>query len=69
MKVIDVYPKDVYVNLEFPVKELKMLKKYIEMSMPIYAKVVEQYEEESFLEHNFLPAIKDVIEQTEKFSK
>ena len=69
MKIIDIYPKDVYVSLEFPLNELKMLKKYIENSMPFYNKVIEEYPERSFLEHNFLPAVLDVIEQTDKFSK
>jgi hypothetical protein len=69
MKVIDAYPKDVHVQIDIPLKELKMLKSFIEKSMPIYAKVMEEYEEESFLEHNFLPEAKSVIEYAEKFSK
>ena len=69
MKILDVYPKDVHVQLEIPLKELKMVKTYIENSLPIYARVHEEFEEEQFLEHNFLPAVKEVIEQTEKFSK
>jgi hypothetical protein len=69
MKILDVYPKDVYVQLEVSLKELKMLKSYIENSLPVYARVHEEFEEEQFLEHNFLPAAKDVIEQMEKFSK
>ena len=68
MRVIDVYPKDVHVTLEISLKELKMLQSYIKISMPFYGKVVEDYEERSFLEHNFLPAISDVIKQTEQFN-
>ena len=69
MKVLDAIPKDIHLTIEVSLKELIMLKSYIEKSMPIYAKVVEEYEEESFLEHNFLPEAKSVIEYAEKFSK
>ena len=68
MKILDVYPKDAYVSMEFSLKEIKMLKSYIENSMPFYGKVVEDYPESSFLEHNLLPAILDVIKQTDKFN-
>lgn len=69
MKTIDVYPKDVHVHLEISLKELKMLRTYIENSLPVYARVHEEFEEEQFLEHNFLPETKNVIEYAEKFSK
>ena len=68
MKVIDVYPKDVYVSLEIPLKEIKKLQSYIEKSMPFYNKVMEDYEEREFLEGIFLPQIKSVIKQTEQFN-
>ncbi len=68
MRVIDVYPKEAYVSMEFSLKEIKMLKSYIENSIPFYEKVVEEYPESSFLEHNLLPAILDVIKQTDKFN-
>ena len=69
MKVLDAIPKDIHLNIEMPLKELIMLKNYIEKSLPIYASVHEEFEEESFLEHNFLPEAKSVIEYAEKFSK
>jgi len=69
MKIVDAYPKDVHVQIEMPLKELKMLKTYIENSLPVYARVHEEFEEEQFLEHNFIPEAKSVIEYAEKFSK
>jgi len=67
MKVIDVYPKDVHVNFEMPLSELKMLEEYIKKSMPIYNKVMEDYPERSFLESIFLPVASDVLKMTDKF--
>ena len=66
MKVLDVYPKDVHVKIEIPLRELKMLRNYIKNSMPFYNKVVEDYGERTFLEESFLPDISDAIEYTDK---
>lgn len=67
MKILDVYPKDVHAKIEIPLRELKMLRNYIKNSMPFYNKVVEDYEERTFLEESFLPDISDAIEYTDKF--
>ena len=69
MKILDVYPKEVHAQLELSIKELKMLRDFVENVVPIYGKVVEDYPESSFIEHHFLPAVKDVVEQMDKFSK
>jgi len=69
MKVVEVFPKDVHVRLEISLRELKMLQTYIQSSMPFYNKVVEDYEERTFLEHNFIPEVRDVIEHVEKLAK
>ena len=39
MKVVDVFPKEICVNIEFTSQEISRILDFIEKAMPLYAKV------------------------------
>jgi len=62
-EIIQVRPKGVYVTIEFPLEELRLLKKGFEMVV-IHANLNDEYEFKvnEYLTSNFYPLVKKVVE-------
>ncbi len=67
MEIINVYPKDVYVAIEFSIDEIKKFVKTLDIArIDFDGNNVEEREAVSFVVDKMYPNFKMIIEETEK---